>query len=122
MTYRLIMLLSVKPATIISRRSSTVRFGLRMLHALCRVVDLMYEFCLPCVKRAAVHLVLKGARLIGTNCDLKDRMLDSFVPACGSLIKPIELATGREAYFCGKPNPLIMRAAISKLGVKVKSA
>ncbi len=66
-----------------------------------------------------MHLVLKGARLIGTNCDVKDRMLDSFVPACGSLIKPIELATGREAYFCGKPNPLIMRAAISKLGVQV---
>jgi NagD protein len=48
----------------------------------------------------AVHLVLKGARLIGTNCDIKDKMHDSFVPACGALIKPIELATGREVHRC----------------------
>jgi hypothetical protein len=31
----------------------------------------------------AVHLVLRGARLIGTNVDLVDRMHNSFVPACG---------------------------------------
>ncbi len=42
----------------------------------------------------AVALVRKGARLIGTNCDITDRSLDSFVPACGSLMKPIELASG----------------------------
>lgn len=70
----------------------------------------------------AVHLVLKGARLIGTNCDVKDRMNESFVPACGSLIKPVELASGREPYYCGKPNPLIMRAAIKKLGVQREQA
>ena len=70
----------------------------------------------------AAHLVLKGSRLIGTNCDVRDKMHDSFVPACGSLIKPIESATGREAYFCGKPNPLIMRAAITKLGVQREDA
>ena len=70
----------------------------------------------------AVHLVLKGARLIGTNCDLRDRMHESFVPACGSLIKPIEMSTGREAFYCGKPNPLMMRAAIQKLGVQREDA
>jgi len=65
----------------------------------------------------AVALVRKGARLIGTNCDITDRSQDSFVPACGSLMKPIELASGRTPYFIGKPNPLIMRAALSKLQV-----
>lgn len=35
-----------------------------------------------------------GARLIGTNLDITDRSFDSFIPACGSLIKPIELASG----------------------------
>ena len=44
----------------------------------------------------AVALVRKGARLIGTNCDIADRSADSFVPACGSLMKPIELAAGLE--------------------------
>jgi ribonucleotide monophosphatase NagD (HAD superfamily) len=38
------------------------------------------------------------------------------VPATGSLAAPIELSTGRKAYFVGKPNPLIMRHAMLKLG------
>ena len=31
---------------------------------------------------------------------------------------PIELAAGRKAYFVGKPNPLIMRHAMKKLGAR----
>ena len=42
----------------------------------------------------AVKLVRKGARLIGTNCDITDRSQDSFVPACGALVRPIEMASG----------------------------
>jgi len=49
--------------------------------------------------------------------DITDRSQDSYVPACGSLIKPIELASGRVPYYIGKPNPLIMRAALDKLQV-----
>ena len=37
-------------------------------------------------------------------------------PACASLISPIEMATGKKAYFIGKPNPLIMRHALKQLG------
>jgi NagD protein len=70
----------------------------------------------------AVALVRKGARLIGTNCDITDRSQDSYIPACGSLVKPIELASGRLAYYIGKPNPLIMRAAIKKLGISREEA
>jgi len=70
----------------------------------------------------AVHLLRRGARLIGTNCDLTDRMEDSFIPACGSLIKPLELASGKNAYFVGKPNPLIMRAALTKLNIRREEA
>jgi NagD protein len=70
----------------------------------------------------AVKLVRNGARLIGTNCDITDRSVDGFIPACGSLIKPIELASGRSAYFIGKPNPLMMRAALSKLEVSRQDA
>ena len=29
---------------------------------------------------------------------------------------PIELATGKQAYFCGKPNPLMMRTGLRLLG------
>lgn len=36
-------------------------------------------------------------------------------PATRALIAPIELATGRSAYFVGKPNPLMMRHAQKRL-------
>jgi len=64
----------------------------------------------------AVKLVRKGAKLIGTNTDLTGPSTNGIIPACRALISPIELATGRSAYFIGKPNPLIMRHALKKLG------
>jgi len=66
----------------------------------------------------AVHLVLNGAKLIGTNSDLTGPSEKGITPACRALVSPIELATGRKAYFIGKPNPLIMRHAIKKIGCK----
>jgi NagD protein len=66
----------------------------------------------------AVHLVHGGARLVGTNPDLTGPAEDGIVPACGSLIAPVELATGSKAYFAGKPNPLMMRQAIKRLGCR----
>ncbi len=64
----------------------------------------------------AVRLVLAGARLIGTNPDLTGPTEQGIVPATGALIAPIELATGSKAYFVGKPNPLMMRHALKRLG------
>ena len=37
------------------------------------------------------------------------------VPACRALVAPIEMATGTQAYFCGKPNPLMMRTGLRML-------
>ncbi|MHB1452844.1 MAG: HAD-IIA family hydrolase [Saccharofermentanales bacterium] len=65
----------------------------------------------------AVQLVLKGAKLIGTNPDVTGPSEKGIVPATRALISPIEMATGRQAYFIGKPNPLIMRTARQRLGV-----
>lgn len=59
----------------------------------------------------AILLVLAGAKLIGTNPDLTGPTERGIGPACRALIAPIEMATGRQAYFIGKPNPLIMRHA-----------
>lgn len=64
----------------------------------------------------AIHLVLGGAKLIGTNTDLTGPSERGILPACRSLVAPIELATGRSAYFIGKPNPIIMRHAMHQLG------
>ena len=64
----------------------------------------------------ATNLVLNGAKLIGANSDLTGPIENGIAPACGSLIAPIELATGKKAYFCGKPNPLMMRTGLNILG------
>jgi NagD protein len=64
----------------------------------------------------AVNLVMKGAKLIGTNPDLTGPAENGIVPATKALIAPIELATGKSAYFVGKPNPLMMRNALKKIG------
>ena len=66
----------------------------------------------------AIRLVCGGAKLIGTNPDLTGPTEHGLVPACGALIAPIELATGSKAYFVGKPNPLMMRHALKKLGCR----
>ena len=65
----------------------------------------------------AVQLVRGGAKLIGTNPDLTGPTERGIVPATRALIAPIELTCGKQAYFIGKPNPLIMRHALKRLGV-----
>lgn len=64
----------------------------------------------------ATNLVLGGAKLIGANSDLTGPIEHGIVPVCRALIAPIELATGKQAYFCGKPNPLMMRTGLNILG------
>lgn len=70
----------------------------------------------------AVRLVLNGARLIATNSDLTGPTEFGIAPACRSLVAPIELATGKRAYFMGKPNPLMMRTGLQLLGVHSEEA
>lgn len=65
----------------------------------------------------AVSLVQKGARLIATNSDLTGPAEHGLIPACRALVAPIELATGKCAYYVGKPNPLMMRTGLRLLGV-----
>ena len=64
----------------------------------------------------AVRLVMNGAKLIGTNSDLTAPAEAGIIPACRALVSPIEMTTGKSAYFVGKPNPLMMRHALKKLG------
>jgi NagD protein len=70
----------------------------------------------------AVNLVLKGARLIGTNPDISGPVENGITPSTKALIAPIEIASGKKAYYVGKPNPLMMRSALKILGVKREDA
>lgn len=64
----------------------------------------------------AIELVNKGAKLIGTNPDITGPTEKGIMPATGALIAPIEIATGKKAYFVGKPNPLMLRHGLRILG------
>lgn len=71
----------------------------------------------------AVKYVLGGAKLIGTNPDLTGPGEGgNIIPACRALVSPIELSTGAQAYYVGKPNPLMMRTGIKMLGVEPEDA
>ena len=70
----------------------------------------------------AVNLVMKGAKLIGTNSDISGPVEEGITPSTKALIAPIEMAAGKKAYFVGKPNPLMMRIALKRLGVKREDA
>ena len=63
----------------------------------------------------ATNLVLRGAKLVGANSDVSGPIENGIAPACRALIAPIEMATGTNAYFCGKPNPLMMRTGLRML-------
>jgi NagD protein len=64
----------------------------------------------------AVRLIREGARFIATNPDPSGPGEGGLVPACGAIAALIETATGIKPYFIGKPNPLMMRAALRYLG------
>lgn len=64
----------------------------------------------------AIELINKGAKLIGTNPDITGPTERGIMPATGALISPIEIATGKKAYFVGKPNPLMLRHGIKMIG------
>ena len=70
----------------------------------------------------ATNLVLGGAKLIGANSDVSGPIENGIAPACRALVAPIEMATGKQAYFMGKPNPLMMRTGLKMLGVHSEDA
>ena len=63
----------------------------------------------------AIRLVSAGARFIATNPDVSGPSQQGMLPATGAVAALIKAATGREPYFVGKPNPLMMRSALNRL-------
>lgn len=70
----------------------------------------------------AMNLVNRGAKLIATNSDITGPVEGGFAPACRALVAPIEATTGKKAYYVGKPNPLMMRTGLQRLGVHSSEA
>jgi NagD protein len=63
----------------------------------------------------AIRLVDGGARFIATNPDVTGPSEKGPLPATGSVAALITKATGREPYFVGKPNPMMLRSALNKI-------
>jgi NagD protein len=63
----------------------------------------------------AIRLIAGGARFIATNPDATGPSIEGPLPATGSVAALITRATGRDPYFVGKPNPLMMRSALNAL-------
>jgi NagD protein len=64
----------------------------------------------------AIRLIGKGARFIVTNPDATGPSADGPLPATGAIAALITRATGREPYVVGKPNPMMFRSAMNKIG------
>ncbi|MBV9025786.1 MAG: HAD family hydrolase [Streptomycetaceae bacterium] len=64
----------------------------------------------------AIRLINNGARFIATNPDETGPSAEGALPATGSVAALITKATGKEPYFVGKPNPLMMRAGLNAIG------
>jgi NagD protein len=63
----------------------------------------------------AIRLIEKGARFIATNPDVTGPSEEGPLPATGSVAALITRATGRDPYFVGKPNPMMLRSAMNKI-------
>ncbi|WP_030416291.1 HAD-IIA family hydrolase [Streptomyces sp. NRRL S-1448] len=70
----------------------------------------------------AIRLINDGARFIATNPDNTGPSPAGALPATGSVAALITKATGKDPYFVGKPNPLMMRSALNAIGAHSESS
>ncbi|MGO1286199.1 MAG: HAD-IIA family hydrolase [Brachybacterium sp.] len=64
----------------------------------------------------AIRLIKGGAKFIATNPDVTGPSAEGPMPATGSVAAMITAATGTQPYYIGKPNPLMMRTALNRIG------
>ncbi|RDG37127.1 HAD-IIA family hydrolase [Streptomyces corynorhini] len=64
----------------------------------------------------AIRLINGGARFICTNPDETGPSTEGPLPATGAVAALITKATGKDPYFAGKPNPLMMRTGLNAIG------
>ncbi|HCS62388.1 MAG TPA: TIGR01457 family HAD-type hydrolase [Microbacterium sp.] len=68
----------------------------------------------------AIRLINAGARFIITNPDVTGPSIEGPLPATGAVAALITKATGKEPYVVGKPNPMMFRSALNKIGAHSK--
>jgi NagD protein len=69
----------------------------------------------------AIRLINAGARFIATNPDATGPSAEGVMPATGAVAALITKATGKDPYIVGKPNPMMFRSAMRKIGAHSQS-
>jgi NagD protein len=69
----------------------------------------------------AIRLIGSGSRFIVTNPDATGPSNEGPLPAAGSVAALITKATGMKPYIVGKPNPMMFRSAMRKIGAHSES-
>jgi len=64
----------------------------------------------------AIRLIRDGSRFIVTNPDATGPSPEGPLPATGAVAALITTATGRTPYIVGKPNPMMFRSAMNRIG------
>src|SRR3954469_13494879 len=64
----------------------------------------------------AIRLIGDGSRFIVTNPDATGPSAEGPMPATGAVAALISKATGKEPYVVGKPNPMMFRSAMNRIG------
>jgi NagD protein len=64
----------------------------------------------------AIRLIGRGSRFISTNPDATGPSAEGPLPATGAVAALITKATGMEPYVVGKPNPMMFRSAMNRIG------
>src|SRR6201985_2165601 len=70
----------------------------------------------------AIRLIEAGARFIATNPDETGPRAEGALAAAGSVAALITASTGRQPYYVGKPNPLMMRSALNAIDAHSETA
>ncbi len=69
----------------------------------------------------AVRLIDQGARFVATNPDATGPSPEGPLPATGSVAALLSEATGKDPYFVGKPNPVMIRSGLDRIGAHSES-
>jgi NagD protein len=69
----------------------------------------------------AIRLIGSGSRFIVTNPDATGPSNEGPLPAAGSVAALITKATGMKPYVVGKPNPMMFRSAMRRIGAHSES-
>ncbi|HEY5121519.1 MAG TPA: HAD hydrolase-like protein, partial [Acidimicrobiales bacterium] len=69
----------------------------------------------------AVRLIEDGSHFVATNPEPTGPSSEGTLPAVGAMASLIESATGISPYFVGKPNPIMMREGLNRLGAHTEN-